>query len=478
MKITRNKLKEIIHETLTENKEYETFFLKALEKNGKSITDMSQQELKSFFKKVDSAWVAKGEKKPVGEATDSTETPDTNSTDFQEFFKRSLEKVGKSITSMTPDEKKKFFNQIDASWNGRGEKKEVDESWKEMDGFVFTQESLDKASETCPDCEKQVTESALNFAKVKVGDKIENKFRRGKSYTVVSTDGTDIQLKNLVTGNIITVFPGQERNYSLVESKLNEDSETIKQISANTGVRTVAIEKFIKDNNLNDREINKDLQRGNLRSRLDFAYAVTGNPNNKYSQFFIKKYKLSESKLNENTPTVYKSKGSLFVDSDFVNNSKGKLPNSELQHSGMGDFFLRTNDGGIYFDRVGKKFSGMVGRGHRIKDNKDGHLMALLFKKMGAKIVTESINEDSSNDDILMIKIGGEKGQFWPWYFQKIDSTHFKMGNNEKSLSTGSAMVHHVGQHRGETYYQSLVDWLHGKLKTKQLNGKEFKGNG
>jgi hypothetical protein len=155
MKISRNKLKEIIRETLTENKEYEQFFQTALDRAGKSIPDMSDDEKKSFFDKIDTAWNGRGEKKEVSEESDSS------SADFQEFFKRSLEKAGKSITSMTPDEKEKFFNQIDASWNGKGEKKEVDESWKEMDGFVFTQESLDRAAETCTDCGKNMNEAVF-----------------------------------------------------------------------------------------------------------------------------------------------------------------------------------------------------------------------------------------------------------------------------------------------------------------------------
>ena len=104
------------------------------------------------------------------------------------------------------------------------------------------------------------------------------------------------------------------------------------------------------------------------------------------------------------------------------------------------------------------------------------------FERKLDNILSESVIKSSlkeeSNDETLMIKIGGEKGQFWPWYFKKMDSTHFKMANNEKALNSGAAMVHHVGQHRGETYYQSLVDWLHGKLKTKQLYGKEFNGVG
>ena len=92
-------------------------------------------------------------------------------------------------------------------------------------------------------------------------------------------------------------------------------------------------------------------------------------------------------------------------------------------------------------------------------------------------IKLKSLLKEDTND-ILMIKIGGEKGKYWPWFFKKIDSTHFYMGNNKDVVNSRSAMVHHVGQHRGESYYKSLVDWLHGKIKTKQLYGKEFKGVG
>ena len=109
-----------------------------------------------------------------------------------------------------------------------------------------------------------------------------------------------------------------------------------------------------------------------------------------------------------------------------------------------------------------KKFKGDVGKAYK----------SIVHKK------NESVNEAGESDDTVMIKIGGEKGKYWPWYLKKIDSTHFSMANDKKFLNTGSAMVHHVGQHRSETYYKSLVDWLHGKIKSNQLNGKEFKGNG
>jgi hypothetical protein len=44
--------------------------------------------------------------------------------DYKEFFKRALEKAGKSIPSMSDEEKKAFFNKIDAAWDSRGEKNE------------------------------------------------------------------------------------------------------------------------------------------------------------------------------------------------------------------------------------------------------------------------------------------------------------------------------------------------------------------
>ena len=47
--------------------------------------------------------------------------------EYQDFFKRALDKAGETIPNMTDDEKKAFFNKIDAAWDGRGEKKEVDE---------------------------------------------------------------------------------------------------------------------------------------------------------------------------------------------------------------------------------------------------------------------------------------------------------------------------------------------------------------
>jgi len=62
MSITREQLKNIVKETLKEESEYQVFFRKALEKAGKSIPSMSDEEKKEFFNKIDKAWNGKGEK--------------------------------------------------------------------------------------------------------------------------------------------------------------------------------------------------------------------------------------------------------------------------------------------------------------------------------------------------------------------------------------------------------------------------------
>jgi len=60
--ITKERLKELVKEVMVEEDEYQQFFKKALEKAGKGINDMSDEEKKAFFNKIDTAWNGKGEK--------------------------------------------------------------------------------------------------------------------------------------------------------------------------------------------------------------------------------------------------------------------------------------------------------------------------------------------------------------------------------------------------------------------------------
>jgi len=60
--ITKSRLKELVKEVMVEENEYQAFFAKALEKAVKGINDMSDEEKKAFFNKIDTAWNGKGEK--------------------------------------------------------------------------------------------------------------------------------------------------------------------------------------------------------------------------------------------------------------------------------------------------------------------------------------------------------------------------------------------------------------------------------
>jgi hypothetical protein len=60
--ITKERLKELVKEVMTEESEYQAFFQKALDKAGKGINDMNDDEKKAFFNKIDTAWNGKGEK--------------------------------------------------------------------------------------------------------------------------------------------------------------------------------------------------------------------------------------------------------------------------------------------------------------------------------------------------------------------------------------------------------------------------------
>jgi hypothetical protein len=80
MKITKERLKELVKEVMTEESEYQAFFQKALDKAGKSISSMSDEEKKAFFNKIDTAWNGKSEK-----SESVNEVRDTEGNEFPEL---------------------------------------------------------------------------------------------------------------------------------------------------------------------------------------------------------------------------------------------------------------------------------------------------------------------------------------------------------------------------------------------------------
>ena len=88
MKITREALKNIVKETMIEESEYQEFFKRALEKAGKSIPQMSDEEKKEFFNKIEKTWKGKGPKKEISE----TELEEAQSPAQKAAFQKMLDK--------------------------------------------------------------------------------------------------------------------------------------------------------------------------------------------------------------------------------------------------------------------------------------------------------------------------------------------------------------------------------------------------
>ena len=107
MKITREALKTIVKETMIEESEYQEFFKKALEKAGGSIPKMSEEEKKAFFNKIEKTWKGKGEKNEISE----TELEEAQSPAQKAAFEKMLAKKDGKDES-TDDEKEEVKESI------------------------------------------------------------------------------------------------------------------------------------------------------------------------------------------------------------------------------------------------------------------------------------------------------------------------------------------------------------------------------
>jgi len=107
MKITREALKTIVKETMIEESEYQDFFKRALEKAGGSIPKMSEEEKKAFFNKIEKTWKGKGEKNEISE----TELEEAQSPAQKAAFEKMLAKKDGKDES-TDDEKEEIKESI------------------------------------------------------------------------------------------------------------------------------------------------------------------------------------------------------------------------------------------------------------------------------------------------------------------------------------------------------------------------------
>jgi len=181
------------------------------------------------------------------------------------------------------------------------------------EGMFSTIDQIRKDSKDVRDFVKKVF-SDRDFKKMK-DDKEFIKYLKS-IYEGTILDEEQIKFSNRInSGTIVTTITN--------EDTLNEISRLSMGIAGLTGTRGSAVEKFIKDYNLNDKELFKFLKKGKLKDRLDFATALSGRPGNKYQGDFVGAFGEGvEESVNEGTDIYIKNKIQI---TKFSGGKDGKL---------------------------------------------------------------------------------------------------------------------------------------------------------
>ena len=131
--------------------------------------------------------------------------------EYQQFFRKALEKAGKSIPAMSDEEKKAFFNKIDAAWDGKSEKNEGNAF-----GAAVTKAKEEGDDEFTVDGKTYPVKESVNEAKVIVHNE-----KTGERFEVLSGKGKgDL----LIAMNALQKSAPSHMKYSIKES-VNEYDE-------------------------------------------------------------------------------------------------------------------------------------------------------------------------------------------------------------------------------------------------------------
>lgn len=166
--------------------------------------------------------------------------------EYQEFFKRALEKAGKSIPAMSDDEKKAFFNKIEKTWNGRGKKNEGNAF-----GAAVTKAKKDGDS------------------KFKVGDKEYKVERFGRGDETELDELTKAQEK--LPPALKKAIEKKEGKKELVDESINEGASTEEKRIAMLAVRkqakyrNVDLATAIRDQIRALEELERDVKKGKIK---------------------------------------------------------------------------------------------------------------------------------------------------------------------------------------------------------------------
>jgi hypothetical protein len=445
MNITRETIKETIKTVMGEEADYKAFFKKALEKAGKSIPSMSDEEKKEFFNKIDAAWDAKGEKnealKGDQHKLDVDGDGDIEADDLADL------RAGKKAEDEI-DEKKNpgLWANIRAK-RARGEKPAHGNSQAHKDA-VKAGKKINK--------EESVNEAATDRDFEKVYSIFDKKDYFG------------------LKGSIKTMLGNWQRALDKGDKGAQQYSkeDIIKNVTDTTKARAKhTYDELVNAINKKDiKSLKSKLRHDQPFSLMVFAQ-VTGKKLPKSTRdihSFLDNEFMNES-VNEgksvlDLKTVQKEITKKCKDVDGVKITKGNkltgIKELEIKSDWITSLKVKS-DGNIYTDDSLSTVGGFV----KSESELYKFVNSIIQQEIDyhKKTTKESVNESSLpivDKKYGIAKVDDGKGN--TWYVKKIDSTHMYMSNNEKSLKTDNpgVMAHHIGQHRSNPYYKQLRAWL------------------
>jgi hypothetical protein len=358
--------------------------------------------------------------------------------EYQSFFKKALDKAGKSIPAMSDEEKKAFFNKIDAAWDGKGEKNET---------LVGNQHKLDVDGDGDIEGDDLADLRAGKKADESVNEDVN--FKDGK-YRFYSKDGVGhltYNGKEIADGDYD--FEGGNAYW------MNHSSFGGGQKAFKNGKDVIA---YFKKNNIVSESVNEDydgpaiIKTGNKNS-LKVGEKVTLNTNGKKREYKVVKSNgngdfvvhLVKESVNEGkkvfkvNPGIGKAKysisshdgkkkhkdGSDFYDIEIFNN-KVDLEKGIKKYTSNGFVKESVNEAGKHKFQIGDyvKFAGDKARVEKVYTARNGKDMYTIGSskhgtfEIEAEDVDESVNEARtvSNpikvDSDTMVQIVGDGRQF------------------------------------------------------------------
>jgi hypothetical protein len=233
-------------------------------------------------------------------------------------------------------------------------------------------------------------------------------------------------------------------------------------------------------------DIKRDSQR---KAKPRGARTVTnsGQTSNKYGTYDNKlgrKYTENRDNRTDRLAPKYPKNSPLLELGGGVDETK-YIPHYAPQASGFGKIYSsELNDGNQYtYGQGSNKNYGKSddNRGYLYKENgiyfvngfKNGKHFSETFEKFtdAKKFYLDKKTKSYENgggvdEDIIVIYVDN-----YPYYLKKEgDSTHFAMSNSKDGVDIVTPS--HIGQHRGEVYYEDIRSWLKGG---KNPNGNKYK---